>query len=135
MSLNDINREQVTNPRRKRTESEGQLARVAGMSHTEISFKIRETSMWIRNKSISDLISLDKVIQYFKTIPSYIKHPTLDLNSGKFLCSQMLISRISTMVVAKRVDIFTLNPQHTFTSWDQAKVKTTSNLFEFCCLL
>ena len=93
MSLIDINREQTTNPYIKLTDSEAvilqkalrQLNWVAGMSRPEVSFKVSETSTSTKNATVSDLISLNKIIKYLKTTSSYIKYPMLDVNSLKIL--------------------------------------------------
>lgn len=88
LSLIEFNWYQQRNP--QLTESEtailqkalGQFNWVAGMSRLE-TFKVCESSERIKNATISDLISLTKVIRSLKTTPSYMKCSTLEVNSLK----------------------------------------------------
>ena len=72
-----LSKEEITLLRRP----PGELIWVAGMTRPEISFHICEISTKIKTATISDIVSLNKVIKFIKNTPSHIKIPSLDLDS------------------------------------------------------
>ena len=72
-----LSKEEITLLRR----APGELIWIAGMTRPEITFHVCEISTKIKTATISDIISLNKVIKFIKSAPSHIKIPSLDLDS------------------------------------------------------
>ena len=54
---------------------------MAGMARPERSFFVCETSTQIKDATIFDLISVNKIVKFTKNTPTYIRIPTLHFKS------------------------------------------------------
>ena len=84
-----ISNEQTDNPHRNLTKEEttslraslGKLNWLTGMTSPEISFEVCQVSTRVKNATVADILSVNKVIKFVKSTPSPISIPKLDLKS------------------------------------------------------
>lgn len=84
-----LTKEDYKNPKRKLSQTEttklrgilGKLNWVSGMTRPEISFFVCETSTRIKDATISDLISANKIVKFIQNTPTYILIPNLHIES------------------------------------------------------
>ena len=82
-------KEQRDNPHRSLTKEETtsfraslrKLKWLAGMTRPEISFEVCQISTRVKNATVADILSINKVIKFVKSTPSSISIPKLDLKS------------------------------------------------------
>ena len=92
--INSINEIKVNNILEKKKEitslrgALGKISWVAGMSRPEISYYVCEISTRVKNSTIADIFTINKVIKSIKSTPIHITIPVMNLQSLQLiLCS------------------------------------------------
>ena len=63
----------------------GKINWVARMSRPEISYQVCEISTRVKNSTIADKFTINKVIKFIKSTPSHITIPVMNLESPQLL--------------------------------------------------
>ena len=63
----------------------GKVSWVTGMLRPEISYHVCEISTRVKNAIITDIFTIEKVIQFTKSTPSHITIPAMNLESLQLL--------------------------------------------------
>ena len=59
----------------------GKINWVAGMSRPEIRYHVCDSSTRVKNPTIVDIFTINKVIKFIKSTPSHITIPVMNLES------------------------------------------------------